>query len=258
MNVWLLGESPEARKPKVFERVRLREKRREFGFEGSRESRELKTEGFRACPASREAERIRLRRKQRSKGSGGNFLVNNNWWKHLKTINHHKWLVMKNCFRLGMYKQGLLHDLSKYSPTEFLVGVKYYQGNRSPNNAEREDKGYTSAWLHHKGRNKHHLEYWLDYDLVNGGVTGMKMPVKYVVEMFCDRIAASKNYNKDTYTDRMPLEYFQKGKAKALLHPESAALLEKLLTMLAEQGEDKTFDYIKREILTKEVRREKI
>ena len=266
-----------------------------------REPRSEKTEGFRACPASREAERIRLRRKrrkpgaenrrfssvsgfersgensvskeaeetrlrrkrrefgfERSKGSGGNFLVNNNWWKHLKTINHHKWLVMKNCFRLGMYKQGLLHDLSKYSPTEFLVGVKYYQGNRSPNNAEREDKGYTSAWLHHKGRNKHHLEYWLDYDLVNGGVTGMKMPVKYVVEMFCDRIAASKNYNKDTYTDRMPLEYFQKGKAKALLHPESAALLEKLLTMLAEQGEDKTFDYIKREILTKEVRREKI
>ena len=272
VNVWLLGESPEARKPKVFERVRLREKRREFGFEGSRESRELKTEGFRACPASEEAEETRLREKWRKPGaekrrlssvSGfgrnrGNFYMNNNWWKHLKTINHHKWLVMKSCFRLGMYKQGLLHDLSKYSPTEFLVGVKYYQGNRSPNNAEREDKGYTSAWLHHKGRNKHHLEYWLDYDLVNGGVTGMKMPVKYVVEMFCDRIAASKNYNKDAYTDRMPLEYFQKGKAKALLHPESAALLEKLLTMLAEQGEDKTFDYIKREILTKEVRREKI
>ena len=244
-----------------------------------REPRSEKTEGFRACPASKEAERIRLREKWRKPGaenrrfssvSGfegsrensasreGRFYMNNNWWKHLKTINHHKWLVMKNCFRLGMYKQGLLHDLSKYSPTEFLVGVKYYQGNRSPNNAEREDKGYTSAWLHHKGRNKHHLEYWLDYDLVNGGVTGMKMPVKYVVEMFCDRIAASRNYNKDAYTDRMPLEYFQKGKAKALLHPESAALLEKLLTMLAEQGEDKTFDYIKREILTKEVRREKI
>ena len=184
--------------------------------------------------------------------------INMNWWNHLKTINHHKWLVMKSCFRLGMYKQGLLHDLSKYSPTEFLVGVKYYQGNRSPNNAEREDKGYTSAWLHHKGRNKHHLEYWLDYDLVNGGITGMKMPVKYVVEMFCDRVAASKNYNKDSYTNRMPLEYYKKGKAKALLHPESAALLEKLLTMLAKQGEDATFDYIKREILTKEVRREKI
>ena len=180
------------------------------------------------------------------------------WWKHLKTINHHKRLVMKYCFRLGMYKQGLLHDLSKYSPTEFLVGAKYYQGNRSPNNAEREDKGYTSAWLHHKGRNKHHLEYWIDYGLNGEGMIGMKMPVKYVVEMFCDRIAASRNYNPDTYTDEMPLNYYLKGRAKTVLHPESAELLERLLRMLAEKGEDETFSYIKREILTKEVRRERI
>ncbi|MBQ8086353.1 MAG: catalase [Lachnospiraceae bacterium] len=181
-----------------------------------------------------------------------------NWWKHLKTINHHKRLVMKYCFKLGMYKQGLLHDLSKYGPTEFLVGVKYYQGDRSPNNAEREDKGYTSAWLHHKGRNKHHLEYWIDYDMEKGCMTGCKMPVKYVVEMFCDRIAASRNYNGDKYTDRFPLDYYNKGKSKYMLHEESAALLEKLLTMLAEEGEEKTFAYIRKEILTKEVRKEKI
>lgn len=181
-----------------------------------------------------------------------------NWWKHFKTINHHKWLVMKSCFRLGMIKQGLLHDLSKYSPTEFLMGVKYYQGNRSPNNAEREDKGYTSAWLHHKGRNKHHLEYWLDYAPQGGGMTGMKMPVKYVVEMFCDRVAASKNYNPETYTDDMPFRYYQKGKVKKLLHPDSAQLLEQLLIMLEERGEDETFSYVKEKILIKEVRREKI
>lgn len=180
------------------------------------------------------------------------------WLQHLKTINHHKWLVMKFCFRLGLYRQGLLHDLSKYSPAEFLVGARYYQGNRSPNNAEREDKGYTSAWLHHKGRNKHHLEYWLDYGLNGEGIIGMKMPVKYVVEMFCDRIAASMNYNPDTYTDSMPLEYFLKGKGKTVLHPESSRLLEHLLRMLAEKGEDETFSYIRREILTKEVRRERI
>ena len=53
--------------------------------------------------------------------------------KHLQTINHHKLLVMKHCFKVGLYKQGLLHDLSKYSPTEFLVGCRYYQGTRSPN-----------------------------------------------------------------------------------------------------------------------------
>ena len=57
---------------------------------------------------------------------------------HLQTINHHKYLVMKECFEVGLYKQGILHDMSKYSPTEFLVGCKYYQGNRSPNNAEEK------------------------------------------------------------------------------------------------------------------------
>lgn len=181
-----------------------------------------------------------------------------NWWGHLRTINHHKWLVMKSCFQLGLYKQGLLHDLSKYSPAEFLVGVKYYQGNRSPNNAEREDKGYTSAWLHHKGRNKHHLEYWIDYDLENGGMTGMKMPVKYVVEMFCDRVAASKNYNGDAYRDYFPLDYYNRGKGKYLLHKETQKLLEELLTMLANRGEEATLSYIKKEILTKEVRKEKV
>lgn len=180
------------------------------------------------------------------------------WWSHLKTINHHKWLVLKSCFRLGLIKQGLLHDMSKYGPTEFLVGAKYYQGNRSPNTAEREEKGYTSAWLHHKGRNKHHMEYWIDYDLKNGGMTGMKMPVKYVVEMFCDRVAASKNYNRENYDDSFPLKYYQNGKSKYLLHEETAALLEKLLVMLAEQGEDAVFEYIKSNVLTKEVRKERV
>lgn len=172
------------------------------------------------------------------------------WLQHLKTINHHKRLVMQHCFKVGLYKQGLLHDLSKYSPTEFLVGAKYYQGNRSPNNAEREDKGYTSAWLHHKGRNKHHLEYWIDYSTDSEeGMVGMEMPVKYVVEMFCDRMAASKTYNPESYTDRSPLEYYQKGKGKYPMHKNTRALLEKLLNMLAEEGEEKTFAYIRRELL---------
>lgn len=85
------------------------------------------------------------------------------WWNHFKTITHHKKLVMQHCFRVGLYYQGLTHDLSKYSPVEFLPGVRFYQGDRSPNDAERKTKGYSAAWLHHKGRNKHHLEYWVDY-----------------------------------------------------------------------------------------------
>ncbi|MCU6761482.1 Uncharacterised protein [uncultured Roseburia sp.] len=173
-------------------------------------------------------------------------------WKHFRTITHHKWLVMKGCFKVGLYRQGLLHDLSKYSPAEFFVGCRYYQGDKSPNNEERKEKGYSSAWLHHKGRNKHHLEYWIDYALPpEHGMTGMRMPNRYVVEMFIDRVAASKNYQKEKYTDRSALEYYEWGKDQHILHPEVRQLLERLLHMLAEEGEEKTFAYIRQEVLSK-------
>ena len=173
-------------------------------------------------------------------------------WEHLKTINHHKGEVMKNCFRVGMYKQGLLHDLSKYNPKEFFVGCKYYQGNRSPNAAEREERGYSSAWLHHKGRNKHHFEYWIDVDMDRGfEVAGMRMPVKYVLEMFMDRIAASKTYQKEKYTDASPLEYYNKTWEVMVIHPKTRRQLEILLGMLARDGEEETFRYIREHIIRK-------
>lgn len=172
------------------------------------------------------------------------------WLQHLKTINHHKFLVMQLCFKVGLYKQGILHDMSKYSPTEFFVGAKYYQGTRSPNNAEREEKGYSSAWLHHKGRNKHHLEYWIDYGLGEGEkMVGMKMPVKYVVEMFCDRVAASKNYRKEKYTDADAYNYYMNSKSHYIIHPETAALLEEMLIILRDKGEDAVIEHIRINIL---------
>lgn len=170
-------------------------------------------------------------------------------WKHLRTILHHKALVRRGCFKVGLYRQGLFHDMSKYSPTEFFVGCRYFQGDKSPNNAERQEKGYSAAWLHHKGRNKHHLEYWIDYSADKDIMTGMKMPVNYVVEMFIDRMSASKNYQKEKYTDRSPLEYFEKGRGHYMMHPETEALLERLLVMLAEEGEERTYSYIRREVL---------
>lgn len=169
------------------------------------------------------------------------------WLSHLKTINHHKRLVLQYCFRLGLYWQGLTHDLSKYSPVEFLVGAKYFQGNQSPNNMERKAKGYSSAWLHHKGRNKHHLEYWIDYSLgESSGMTGMEMPVKYVAEMFCDRIAASRTYRKENYKDSDPYDYYMRSKDHYIVHSKTRALLEKMLISLKDNGEEKTFAMIRR------------
>jgi len=171
-------------------------------------------------------------------------------WKHLKTITYHKYLVAKGCFRIGLYRQGLLHDLSKYSPSEFWVGVKYFQGNRSPNNAEREDKGYSSAWLHHKGRNKHHYEYWIDYSTheIPGGMAPVPMPDRYIAEMVMDRIAASKVYEGEAYTDESPLKYYYKGTDHAPLHPYTRKRLLRYLKMLAKKGERYTFARMKREL----------
>lgn len=175
------------------------------------------------------------------------------WLEHLRTINRHRRLVRRACFRVGLYRQGLTHDLSKYTPTEFLVGARYYQGDHSPNEAERLEKGYSSAWLHHKGRNKHHLEYWIDYsDSGSHTLVGCRMPVNYVVEMFCDRIAASKTYRGEKYTQKDPWDYYAKSKDHYLLHPETQALIEKLLSILRDRGEEAAFQYIRREVLHNE------
>ena len=100
--------------------------------------------------------------------------------KHFRTITKHRHAVIRHCFRAGIPLQGLLHDLSKYSPTEFIPGARFWQGTRSPNEAEREKYGYSAAWLHHKGRNRHHFEYWSDYNPVERRVMPVKMPRKYV------------------------------------------------------------------------------
>lgn len=175
-----------------------------------------------------------------------------NVWKHFKTITYHKLLVMRHCFRIGLYKQGLTHDLSKYMPTEFLAGVTYYQGTRSPNVKEREEKGYSLAWMRHKGRNRHHYEFWTDYSEKEGHrLLPMPMPTRFLLEMFADRVAASKVYQKDAYTDSAALTYYLHEKDRMVIHPKTKKQLEFLLRMLARDGEEKTFHYIRTRIMLK-------
>ena len=166
---------------------------------------------------------------------------------HFRTVTRHRHLVMQHCIRAGIPLQGLLHDLSKYSPTEFIPGMLYYQGTRSPNEAERERFGYSSAWLHHKGRNRHHFEYWVDIDPKEKIYKPVEMPTRYLIEMFCDRVAASKIYNGEKYSDRDPLDYYLRGIERGRpIHPKTAKKLHFLLKMLAEKGENATFAYIRR------------
>ncbi len=170
-------------------------------------------------------------------------------WQHFKTITAHRIEVMKGCFRMGLYRQGLTHDLSKYSPSEFWNGAKYYQGVRSPNAAEREDKGYSEAWMHHKGRNRHHYEYWTDMSRVTKTYEAMPMPRKYLAEMVADRIAACKIYEGEAYDTGSALRYLMRSREKDFMNPQTRRELEFLLTMLQERGESETFGYIKREVL---------
>jgi len=170
-------------------------------------------------------------------------------WKHFCTITHHRILVMKGCFRVGLIWQGLTHDLSKYSPTEFRVGARYYQGTRSPNAAERVEKGYSEAWMHHKGRNRHHYEYWTDMNRFTRVYESVPMPRKYLVEMVMDRIAACRTYQGKAYTDASALIYFDKSAEKQLMHQQTRQELGHILTMLRDKGEQETFRYLRRDVL---------
>lgn len=170
-------------------------------------------------------------------------------WQHFKTITHHRMLVLQGCFRVGLYWQGLTHDLSKYSPAEFWTGAKYYQGNRSPNSAEREEKGYSEAWMHHKGRNRHHYEYWSDLSLQTRRYEYVHMPRKYLVEMVMDRRAACMTYQGSAYTDGAAYEYFAKSKERTLMNPDTQRELEYILIMLRDKGEKETFRFIREEVL---------
>lgn len=170
----------------------------------------------------------------------------NKFWGHLTTITKHRHKVIWHCFKAGIFMQGLKHDLSKYSPTEFWQGVRYYQGTRSPNEAERESIGYSRAWIHHKGRNPHHFEYWTDYNIKTNPIETkpVQMPRRYVVEMFCDRVAASKIYRGRDYRDSDPLDYYMREKSRKI-HPETDRQIKFLLNMLKEKGEKETFRYIR-------------
>ncbi len=170
--------------------------------------------------------------------------------RHLRTITKHRQLVFQHCRRCGLFWQGLVHDLSKYSPAEFWVGARYYQGDRSPNDAERQATGASTSWMHHKGRNKHHYEYWTDYNMgeKEPKYCAVPMPNKYIIEMFCDRIAACRVYQGDRYTDASPYAYYQKSKGHILIHPETSDLLDRWLLLLKEKGEETAFPLIREEL----------
>ena len=139
------------------------------------------------------------------------------------------------CIKCGLIWRGLMHDNSKFGYTEFLASAKYFQGNKSPIEKEKEITGYSLAWQHHKGHNPHHWEYWVDFDK-KGQVIAEKIPYKYVVEMVCDWIGAGMTYNKNKWTQNEPIDYYNKVREGRHFHPETEAILVKFLECIRDKG----------------------
>ena len=156
-----------------------------------------------------------------------------NTFLHLKKILKHKYWVFYYCCKAGIPWRGIKHDMSKFSPIEFWESVRYYQGDRSPIDACKEDKGVSKAWMHHKGRNTHHYEYWQD-NFDNGGHP-IQMPYKDAVEMLCDYLGAGRAYMGKNFSYEAEYNWWLKKCEKPLaMHPQTKCFIDLCLNRLAD------------------------
>lgn len=158
---------------------------------------------------------------------------------HTKTIVKHRWIVFKLACKAGIPWRGFVHDLSKFSPTEFWEGVKYFVGTHSPITEAKKDKGYSEAWLHHKGRNKHHPEYWVDYDV---DPLVPVIPYKYAVEKVCDDLSAGIVYNGKNWTPDVEYNYYMKQREVVLINPKIDNFLIDVYSQVKDNGIEKTIN----------------
>ena len=162
-----------------------------------------------------------------------------NFFKHLHRINKHKYIVFKLALKAGIPFRGVMHDMSKYSFIEFFEGVKYYNENGRPIFKCKKENGYSNAWLHHTGINKHHFEYWYDFATEDKSIL---MPYKYTIEMICDTLAASLVYKGKNWKSTDPLEYFNRREDKEYINKKIQLVLEEVYTLVASDGIDKTIN----------------
>lgn len=161
------------------------------------------------------------------------------FFRHLHLVNKHRFKVFCLCLKAGQPWRGLVHDLSKYCPEEFFEGVKYFAGRYSPIRNCKIENGYSNAWIHHIGRNKHHYEYWYDSDTYEKTPI---IPYPYVVEMICDQLAAGMIYQGKKWTKEFQLEYWLNKRETALINPKIDLVLTKVFTDVSKHGVDKVLD----------------
>lgn len=162
----------------------------------------------------------------------------NKTWEHFKLVIKHKKYVFKHCRKAGLWWRGLVHDLSKFSPTEFFESIRYYTGTHSPIDECKAKHGYSNAWLHHKGRNKHHYEYWQD-NFDKGGEP-LRMPYQYALELVCDYLGAGQAYSKSKTNSHFYVDEYKwwesKCKKPLALHPHTKDFISTMLFTMCIEG----------------------
>ena len=157
-----------------------------------------------------------------------------------KQVLQHKWYVFKACAIAGHPWIGLKHDMSKFSPQEFFERSRGQGYGVSPVEVLRDTQGYSKAWQHHKGHNPHHWEYWTNGYRENRTKT-IKVPFRYILEMFCDWIGAGQTYGMDKWTPEGAREYWYGLRDKnSAIHPESVDMLNTWFDLLVEKGYKET------------------
>ncbi|MCY9697340.1 DUF5662 family protein [Paenibacillus alginolyticus] len=150
------------------------------------------------------------------------------YWRYFLYIMNHKLNVLIECWKEGLYFQGVIHDFSKFSPAEFFpYAKKFYSGKPL---VLDEELNWKYAWLRHKRKNKHHWEYWVINPNTN---EALPMPKKYVIEMVCDWRSFSRKWGKKVKESTLNLT------DSIVVHPETKRELE---LMTSPQRTDKPFN----------------
>ena len=165
--------------------------------------------------------------------------------KHFKYLNYvikHKWFVLMASIKIrsSIYR-AIVHDLSKFLPSEWFPYVEYFYGreHKSYNDfssaikyefdcwkisKEGIEESFSYAWLYHQHRNKHHWQYWLLKE-DSGKLILLEMPKKYVLEMIADWMGAGRAI-KGKWEVK---EWFYSNKGNILLHPNTKEYVESII-----------------------------
>lgn len=165
-------------------------------------------------------------------------------FRYLRYVIIHKWFVLLACWRRGLWWQGIIHDWSKFLPSEwfayadFFYGFKPTDNDRSraiavlgydpyPSHQTIADRrfAFDVAWLKHQHRSPHHWQHWVLRE-DSGATLTLEMPKRYAMEMICDWEGAGRAI---TGRSGETASWYQKNRSKILLQSNTRALVEREL-----------------------------